>query len=348
MTIVSEIVVQAMRENNLLATGENPTPGEASEAKDRLDSIILSCLGSEIGYILEDWNISGTATRSTGQVIFSGLPVAGQTLTIGPEVYTFRASRAVAFEVTIGGSATLTGDNLVTALGLDSTHVTGVNLTGTVTLTAKAAFAGTAGNAINLSETATNTAVSGAFMTGAVQASVIKKPSSFSQNASTYTVRPQSRLICNLVAASTFNLDPQPQDGQRLSVVDAASNFDTLNLTLNGNGRLIEGSPTLVIDDAGAQLQWVYRSDLGNWVPVAPLDDADEMPFPSDFDDYFIIMLSQRLDPRYGETMKPESADRLASQKVQLATRYNQSKLRQAALPVNRQTGFGNASTQGS
>lgn len=93
--------------------------------------------------------------KATGSVVFSGLPTAGQIVTIGNEVYTFRALRALPFEVTIGADATATGDNLVTALAADSLIVTGANTTGTVALTA--IKIGTNGN-YTISDNAANTA----------------------------------------------------------------------------------------------------------------------------------------------------------------------------------------------
>lgn len=106
------------------------------------------------------------AVAATGSVTFTGLPNVNDTVTIGAEVYTFKAARGAANEVTIGASATATGDNFVTALGLDSALVSGSNASGVVTLTALAA--GTSGNSITLAESAANTTVSGATMTGGV------------------------------------------------------------------------------------------------------------------------------------------------------------------------------------
>jgi hypothetical protein len=100
--------------------------------------------------------------RGTGTVTFSGLPTAGQVVTIGTETYTFRAARALPFEVTIGADATTTGDNFVTAVTTDSQLVTATNSTGTVTLLSK--LIGPGGN-FTLTENAANTAVSGATMT---------------------------------------------------------------------------------------------------------------------------------------------------------------------------------------
>ena len=231
MTLVASIIQQSLRETNIIPNNANPNPNEALEAVARLQTLVLSVLGNEAGYVLEDWNV--------------------------------------------------------------------------------------------------------------VSATNILKPSSFVQNPTGFTVQPQSRLICNLAADTTLLLDPQPQDGQRFSVVDAALNFATNNLTLNGNGRLIEGTPTAVLDTDGFASQWIYRADLATWVVVDPLVEGSEMPFPEDFDDYFIIMLAMRLNPRYGRTLTQESQARLMQQRQQMILRYNQSRLREAMQMQTPQTGFG-------
>lgn len=220
MTLVSEIITQSLRESNVIAISASPTPDEATEALDRLQSVVLSVLGNEIGYVLEDWNVA-TATS-------------------------------------------------------------------------------------------------------------ILKPSGFAAPTSGFTVNPQSRLICNLTEETTLNLDPQPQDGQRLAIVDAKNNFSTFNLILNGNGRLIEGSTSQTISTDLTRKQWVYRSDQSNWVTVDPITSGGEMPFPEEFDDYFIILLAMRLNPRFGRPLTEESALRMKQQHEQLLMRYNQSRIREA------------------
>lgn len=99
------------------------------------------------------------AVAANGIVTFTGTPVANETLTIGTQVYTFKATRAVAGEVTINANNTTQGDNLVTAITADQPEVTAVNAAGAVTITA--ATKGVAGNLIVLSEAATGTAVTG-------------------------------------------------------------------------------------------------------------------------------------------------------------------------------------------
>ena len=107
-------------------------------------------------------------TAATGTItIAGGVPVANQTVTIGSEVYTFKAAAAGPFEVTIGADANATGANLASKINASSTLVNASNLAGAVTVTSKIP-----GSNYNyaLSDTATNVTVSGANMTGGVDA----------------------------------------------------------------------------------------------------------------------------------------------------------------------------------
>lgn len=87
------------------------------------------------------------------QTVTVGTPAAGDTLVIGGVTFTARASGAVApAEFNIGGSATITGDNIVAMLAAHPfVSVKATNATGTLTLTAKRS--GTVGNAITLTKT---------------------------------------------------------------------------------------------------------------------------------------------------------------------------------------------------
>lgn len=222
MTQVSDIITQALRETNIIAVNASPTPNENTEALERLQAIILSCLGTDCGYIMEDWNVTS--------------------------------------------------------------------------------------------------------------ASVIKKPSGVqltSAQASAYTVKPQARLVLNIAAPITLTLDPQPQDGQRFSIIDAGNTIDTHNVTINPNGRKFNGAVgNATVSTEGAAKQYLYRADLADWKVIDPLEADDDMPFPADFDDYFIIMLAMRMNPRYGRTLTEESTFRLTQQRQQFVDRYTQSRLR--------------------
>ena len=134
-----------------------------------------------------------------------------------------------------------------------------------------------------------------------------------------------TRIMCNLTADGQVNLHPYPHDGARMGVVDVSQNFDEFSFTINGNGRSIEGQESMVYDTAGLIKEWIYREDLGNWVVVLPLDADGDMPWPSEFDDMFIIMLAFRLNPRYGQVIHPASQQALVKAGSKFSARYGQS-----------------------
>lgn len=131
-----------------------------------------------------------------------------------------------------------------------------------------------------------------------------------------------TRLILNLEAATTLYLDPMPYEGQRIAVADVSGNLNTFNLILDGNGRTIEDAATATLDTDGLNREWMYRADTGNWTRVAPLTTSDEMPFPIEFDDYFIILLAIRLNPRYGQELSSQSFETMKRSRGQLRSRY--------------------------
>ena len=139
------------------------------------------------------------------------------------------------------------------------------------------------------------------------------------------------RLVCDLSEAKTLTLDPNPYEGQRLAVVSASGNFDTCNLTLDGNGRNIESGPTKVLNLPGRGLnyQWLYRADTANWALISILTTADQTPLPTEFDDYLIIMLAKRLSPRYAQALAQESIAELNRQKNIIRARYRQRRPQQ-------------------
>jgi len=111
------------------------------------------------------------SSRASGSVVFTGQPIAGDTVSIAGEVYTFRSSgplgpRDVQIDPTTHQS---TAQNLAVAVtgGTSpnpSCYATGDGISGTVTVYARQP--GPAGNAFALADSATNTTVSGPFLTG--------------------------------------------------------------------------------------------------------------------------------------------------------------------------------------
>lgn len=132
------------------------------------------------------------------------------------------------------------------------------------------------------------------------------------------------RLMLNLTAATTVYLHPKPDDGSRVAITDVASNLNTYNLIIDGNGRDIEAAATIVLSTSSLSREWMYRQDTGNWVRLSTLIAADTFPFPEEFDDFFITMLAMRLNPAYGNQMDQQSVTVFNRSKGQFQARYQQ------------------------
>lgn len=131
------------------------------------------------------------------------------------------------------------------------------------------------------------------------------------------------RIVLNLTEAQTYKLHPRPYDGQRFAVADVDDNLATYNVVLDGNGRQIEDAATLTLSTDGLVRQWFYRADLGGWVKLTDLATTDNIPFPTEFDDYFVTLLAMRLNPRYrSEGMSAESIAAFQRQESRFEARY--------------------------
>lgn len=133
------------------------------------------------------------------------------------------------------------------------------------------------------------------------------------------------RIMANLTGPGVINLHPRPDDGARMALIDVSHNLSTYPLTIYGNGRSIEGDDFQVYSTDGINQQWFYRDDLADWVKVNNLALTDEMPFPAEFDDMFIILLAARINPRYGQSLDQASIDALKRSRTQFRARYSQT-----------------------
>lgn len=133
------------------------------------------------------------------------------------------------------------------------------------------------------------------------------------------------RLVANNTAALTVYLTPYPQDGARMGIADPFARLAAFPVTLNANGRTIEGAATKLLNVNSTFQEWFYRADKGDWVKLSALVAADENPFPAAFDNFFIIGLALRLNPRYGREMDAQSALVFKTERRQFVARYLQS-----------------------
>lgn len=118
------------------------------------DSVYVKGSGSErepldrkaYSWLLEQYG-DDYGEKAMGTATFSGTPTADDTLTIGSETYTFKATRSTTYEVAIGSSASVTIDNLVSEINTYSSIATAQKLSTTEALITYY-LVGTAGNSI--------------------------------------------------------------------------------------------------------------------------------------------------------------------------------------------------------
>jgi hypothetical protein len=133
------------------------------------------------------------------------------------------------------------------------------------------------------------------------------------------------RMIAVNEEAKTVYFPLRPQDGSRMGLTDPFGRLATVPLTIDANGRTIEGAASIVVNIDGTYAEWFYRADLGDWVRLTSRILTDEMPFPADFDNFFITLLAMRINPRHGRSMDEQSAVIFRNEKRKFVARYLQS-----------------------
>lgn len=136
-----------------------------------------------------------------------------------------------------------------------------------------------------------------------------------------------SRLVVKLTEARTLYFPAYPMDGARMAYVDVGSTVGVV--TLNGNGRKIEGAASIVDGAEAAALagrRWFYRADLADWIRIdEPLAADDEVPLPEEFDDLLVTGLAVRLAPRFQVKIDDTTTARFTDMLDRLKKRYKQS-----------------------
>lgn len=133
------------------------------------------------------------------------------------------------------------------------------------------------------------------------------------------------RMLALNEAAITVYLSAKPQDGSRMGIIDPFGRLSAYPITLDGNGRTINGSATALLNTNGLATEWFYRADLGDWVTITDKIETEQMPFPADFDSFWITFLAMRLNPRYGRAMTDLSLQIYKSERAKFISRYLQS-----------------------
>lgn len=146
------------------------------------------------------------------------------------------------------------------------------------------------------------------------------------------------RLLVKTTEARTVVLPANPADGARLQFLNIASS--AVNITLNGNGHLIENAASLV--DTVTNLhtrKWFYRADLGDWIRLESIvDENSTTPLPAEFDDMLVCGLAMRLQPRFGTPIDQTTVACYVDMLKRLKKRYRQSEEMPASFGELRST----------
>lgn len=130
-------------------------------------------------------------------------------------------------------------------------------------------------------------------------------------------------LNCLLTEAKTIKLPPSPGDGARIVILDVGGTFGTHFLTIEGNGNLVDGGSSLVLNASGAGVSLIYRRELAQWnIVLDAVGLSNNLPYPSLYDDLFIIELAMRLEPRYGKEMPAITMEIYKQVRSQFTGRY--------------------------
>lgn len=125
-------------------------------------------------------------------------------------------------------------------------------------------------------------------------------------------------IVSNLGGAQTVYLKQNPSDGARMGLVNIGPSYAVNPLTINANGRLIEGASSLVLDSFTATpIRWFYRADLSEWVRITEFTGTEDSPLPKQFNRFWRCAVAIDLCPRYN---KDPQAVTLAGYKDGMAT----------------------------
>lgn len=144
-----------------------------------------------------------------------------------------------------------------------------------------------------------------------LDADLLTTPFAFDQTSNIFQFPPRnSRIVWGNVSFTAY-FPEMPNDGSRMAIVQGSGAGDggqpAQTLTLNGNGRTIQGSNTQALASPLTPTEWVYRADLADWQKVQDMALNDNCIFPPEHDDLWIVWLAIRLAPRYGKTISPET-----------------------------------------
>lgn len=140
-----------------------------------------------------------------------------------------------------------------------------------------------------------------------------------------------ARVMVHTADPVTIYLPAMPADGSLFSYADVGHRGD---VTLNANGAFFNLSGISETVDIGAiypernlPRTWVFRADYASWLEVTTPELDEDLPFPADFDDYFITLMAIRLTPRYGNEPRQATLMRYQNMVAFIRGRWRQTEV---------------------
>jgi hypothetical protein len=154
-------------------------------------------------------------------------------------------------------------------------------------------------------------------------------PSAVDPDIDVWQYPPKNSRIVFGGTTTTAWFPERPDDGSRMALMQGSGAGDGgapgAVLTLDGNGRTINGANTATFTDPVTPTAWLYRADLGDWQPVVDLTLVSNMAFPPETDDYFTLALAIRLAPRFGKQVSAETTAAFKRAESRFRAKYRQA-----------------------
>jgi hypothetical protein len=137
-------------------------------------------------------------------------------------------------------------------------------------------------------------------------------------------------------AAFTLTAPLNPKSGARFGVVDAGLAWTTYPLTVQPNGRLMNGAAVnTTIATAGQNTRWWFRGDTANWTPEADFASLTAaIEFPDPVIAYMPYMLAVSIAAELGADVRQEVAFAAGEGRAVLARTYGRRGRAQPEGPI--------------
>lgn len=164
------------------------------------------------------------------------------------------------------------------------------------------------------------------------------------QSSTIFQNPPNNQRIVYGGTVQTVYFPQKPNPGSQMALVQATGAGDSgltgNTITLNGNGYLIQDPADGLLKNTVtftfstvtpfAPVRWFYRDDLAQWILVATLTAGtgsvytDTIPYPPEFDDFFVCALAKRLAPSYAKIVAKETVETALQTESAFLARYRQ------------------------